>query len=83
MKPKIPTIRIRNRWIPDIDWRDYMVPGADKLYPHYWDEFIEVEVLTVHFQKNTMRVRTKDLVGIQDIPADEFFEQLQFTSIEK
>ena len=78
----LPKIRIKNQWVPKENWRDFMLPDSDKTHPQLWDEFIEVEVLTIHFQKGTMRVRT-EFVGTQDISAAEFFEQLQFTPIEK
>ena len=74
----IPRITIKNRWIPTAeDERDRMSPGTRQEYPQLWDETCEVEVLSVHFQKNTMRVRfVHGLMSTQDIPADEFFGQV-------
>lgn len=73
----LPRIQIKNPWIPPENLRERC-----SLNPHLWYPVIEVEVLTVHFKKNTMRVRTNGF-GIRDMPATEFFEQFQFTPIEK
>ena len=76
----IPRITIKNRWIPRSDWKRYMVEDTDILYPQLWNETCEVEVLTVHFQKGTMRIRfagsLEGLMPVQDISAHEFFEQI-------
>jgi hypothetical protein len=76
----IPRITINNRWIPKDNWREYMNHNTDKTHPQLWDKTCEVEVLTVHFQKNTMRIRFagrhEGMMASQDIPANEFFEQI-------
>ena len=71
----IPRIRIKNQFIPKENWRDNHLPDTDITHPQLWDEYVMVDVLTVHFQKNTMRVRYP-YVGTQDMKADEFFEQI-------
>lgn len=72
---KIPRITIKNRWIPSVEDEQNMAPGTRETCPELWAETCEVEVLTVHFQKNTMRIRfVHKLLSTQDIPADEFFQ---------
>jgi len=63
--------------------------GYDYKKNEYVEGMKEVEVLTIHFEKNTMRVRYKaDFWGdgvrthVDNIPADPFFEQYQINKKE-
>lgn len=46
---------------------------------HLYNVEVDVEVLTVHFQKGTMRVRIISDIwnGTRDVDATPFFEQFQ------
>lgn len=65
-----------------IDYRSWRNPewtyGSEA--PFYITKTIEVEVLTVHFEKGTMRVRFLDVEGRKktvDVDAAPFFEKYQ------
>ena len=74
-KPVNPAPKIKI-WYDSHLW-DFEAHAEDPDYIPEKREY-EVEVLSIHFEKNTMRVRFPEGTwGSTDIPATAFFEQMQ------
>lgn len=77
----IPRITVPNIWKPDAEAESIMEPNARQTHPQYWSETCEIEILSVHFQTNRMRIRHvgehKDLFCVMDVDADEFIDRLE------
>lgn len=75
--PQIPiSTRSRNpHWILNAD-----LPYEERMANYYITHHTNAEVLTIHLQKGTMRVRYMDAcnqIQIQDMPADTFFREYE------
>ena len=74
------TLTVRNpRWVPV-----YGADGKTTNMDTYHDDLeFEVEVLTVHFERRTMRVRFNHMgkVETRDVDADPFFQKYKIVEV--
>ena len=80
----LPRVKIVVRQIADPSWvGEYVGNKAINMDTYYLHNVeMEVEVLTVHFAKNTMRVRLPAGYNIKslDVDATPFFDQLKLVA---
>ena len=88
----LPKIKIHIKNLQNPDWKPSWVKDSfgnnhpsnvSNMDDYYLSADVEAEVLTVHFNKGTMRVRFKwnNTVDTRDIPNDEFFKHYKIIEI--